>query len=78
MKIRYTKLDAYDYFVMPIEMDYVDIQIRIDGNTDVTIADIASELTVSDGNIYLEGYYYTLDDIQIIGRVMHIFCRPQQ
>ena len=75
MKERYAKLDIYDYRVDALEMNYVDIVIEIDGTTDITIADIASDITASDGNIYVEGHYYTLANMHVEPKELHIITR---
>ena len=78
MELRYTKLDMLDYHIYTLELDYVDIQIMIQGTTDVIIADIASELTASDGHIYLEGGYYKFTQMRVTPGILHIFAERKQ
>lgn len=50
----FTKLDAYNYEILPGV-----IRIRIEGTNDPDIVDIMSEISRSDGKIYVEGYRYS-------------------
>ena len=76
MHIRYTKLDTYDYRVEQLRHGNVDIVIQIDGPTDITIADIATELTASEGYIYVEGNYYQYDTMIVEQTELHILSWP--
>lgn len=49
-------LDMYDYDFVMDGNTVKSVVINVTGNTDVTIADIASEITNSENNIYVEGY----------------------
>lgn len=49
-------LDMYDYDFVMDGHTVKSVVINVTGNTDVTIADIASEITNSENNIYVEGY----------------------
>lgn len=56
--VRYTKLDNYAYsltFDSTGRVEYV--VIVMDGINDVDIADVSSEITSTDGHIYVEGHY---------------------
>lgn len=74
MQLRYTKLDMFDYEVRTLELNHVDIQIQIESQSDVLIADIASELTSSDGHIYLENNYYAMRQMAVSPGTLHIFA----
>lgn len=74
MQLRYTKLDMFDYEVYTLELNYVDIQIAIESTTDILIADIASEVTASDGHIYVEGNYYIMRQMKVTPGILHIFA----
>lgn len=76
MHIRYTKLDTYDYRIEHLQYGDVDIVIQIDGPTDITIADIATELTASEGYIYVEGNYYRYDTMLVEQTELHILALP--
>lgn len=52
-----TKLDAYDYMILPGV-----IRIRLSGTNDPDMVDIMSEIERSRGKIYLEGYRYSYLD----------------
>lgn len=56
-----TKLDNYDYVRLPGV-----IRIRLQSTNDPTLVDILSEISNSDGRIYLEGYFYDyLDNYRV-------------
>jgi hypothetical protein len=52
--VRMTKLDAYDYIILPGV-----IRIRLMGTNDPDIVDIMSELNRSSGSIYIEGHRFS-------------------
>ena len=76
MHNKYAKLDLYDYRIDTLEFDYIDIVIAITSSTDITIADIASDITASDGYIYVEGRYYKLEVMHVEQTELHIITRP--
>lgn len=76
MHNKYAKLDLYDYRIDTLEFDYIDIVIAITSSTDITIADIASDITASDGYIYVEGGYYKLEVMHVDQTELHIITRP--
>lgn len=51
--MKLTKLDNYEYTMLPGI-----IRISIDGANDPDLVDILSEISRSDGNIYLDGMYF--------------------
>ena len=53
--MRTVKLDKYDYELVWSMDSIVQVQIEVSSNSDWTIADIASQLTSTDGNIYVAG-----------------------
>lgn len=56
-----TKLDVYDYSILPGI-----IRIQITGGNDPSLVDILSELTWTDGRIYVEGMRFQyLDEYHI-------------
>lgn len=56
-----TKLDAYPYEILPGI-----IRIYIDGTNDPDMVDILSEINRTDGQIYVEGSYYSyLDECSV-------------
>lgn len=60
---RYTKLDTYDYDILPGV-----IRIHLCGKNDPDLVDIMSEIDRSNGNIYVEGRRYTyLNEYEIVG-----------
>ena len=54
---RYAKLDNYDYDLEFAKGLVTGVSIKVDSCTDVDIADVASDITGADGNIYVEGHY---------------------
>ena len=54
---RYAKLDDYDYYLQFNKDLVTGVSIEVDSCTDVNIADVASDITGADGNIYVEGHY---------------------
>lgn len=54
--MRTVKLDKYDYELVWSMDSIVQVQIEVSSNSDWTIADIASQLTSTDGNIYVDGH----------------------
>ena len=48
-----TKLDSYDYLLLPGV-----IRIELDNTNDPDVVDILSEINRSEGRIYVEGYRY--------------------
>ena len=61
--IRFAKLDMYKYTLVKAANGLVkDVIIYTDTSYDVAIADISSEITASQGNLYVEGYYLKLVD----------------
>mgnify|MGYP006355747037 CR=1 FL=1 len=52
-----TKLDVYDYTILPGI-----IRIHINGTNDPVLVDIMSEITHTNGHIYVEDLYYTYLD----------------
>lgn len=55
MYMESAKLDMYDYELIYNQDTVKRILINVKGNTDVTIADIATEITTHNDNIYVEG-----------------------
>lgn len=65
---RYAKLDNYDYSLTKDSNGKVEyVVIVVDSSVDVVIADISSEITGADGNIYVEGHYLKLVKM-VVGR----------
>lgn len=63
----YAKLDGYNYELNYDENgDLDEIRIQVEGNTDVVIADISTEINANDGKIYIEGYYTRLDKMTMV------------
>lgn len=61
-----TKLDSYDY-LLDCEMGIVTaVIIAVDGPSDVTIADISSEINSTGDRIYVDGHYLMHKNISII------------
>lgn len=58
------KLDSYNYEIIPIRDSFFNIKIRVKGNMDVSIADIASDVNAHDGSIYIEGRYFKLNSME--------------
>lgn len=56
----YAKLDSYDYKFRRVDGKIYAIVVYVDSLHDVEVADIASEITASEGNIYVEGNYFKL------------------
>lgn len=57
-----SKLDAYDYAIVPDG-----IRVAISGINDPILVDVLSEISQSDGKIYVEGSHYTyLDEYEIV------------
>lgn len=50
------KLDSYNYELVFNRGELVAVVIHVEGNTDITIADISTEINVSQGRIYVEGH----------------------
>lgn len=61
--VSYAKLDIYDYDFRYNNGKIDLVLINVGSNHDVDIADIASEITSSDGNIYVEGNYLKFKSI---------------
>lgn len=61
-----TKLDMYDYTLDHIREDFYCIRIKVSSTIDSTIADIASEITATDGHIYVETKYFSLNSMETI------------
>lgn len=55
-----TKLDAYDYEILPGV-----VRIKVDSTHDPTLVDIMSELERSKGYMYVEGNYYLNYDYEV-------------
>lgn len=63
-----TKLDTYDYDILPGV-----IRVHINGKNDPDIVDIMSEIERSDGRIYVEGYRYSyLNSYRILPEYMEL------
>ena len=59
--VRFTKLDMYDYeLVTDTDGLVTNVIVYTDTSNDIIIADISSEITASEGYIYVEGYYMQL------------------
>lgn len=58
--VSYAKLDNYDYAFIYADNKIKQIVVYVGSNHDIDIADIASDITASDGNIYVEGHYFRL------------------
>ena len=59
--VRFTKLDMYDYeLVTDADRSVTNVIVYTDTSNDIIIADIASEITASEGYIYVEGHYMQL------------------
>lgn len=56
-----TKLDAYDYQILPGV-----VRVRVDSTHDPTLVDILSELERSNGYLYVEGHYYLNYDYAVV------------
>lgn len=78
------KLDSYDYKVTQLELDHVVITIKVHNNSDVAIADIATDINGADGQIYVEGNKYTFESMDVQHNFMDnsyelfIFCKPNE
>lgn len=55
--IRLAKLDSYNYWLDFEKGKLVRITVVVDRVSSVDVADIATEINASDGNIYVEGHY---------------------
>lgn len=64
----------YDYILRGVEFDYVIFEIPVSSRSDVVIADLASELTASDGLIFASGGYYKMETMQADGERLTIFA----
>lgn len=62
---RYAKLDMYDYYFKREQGHITNVLIGVDSNYDVDIADISSDITACDGNVYVEGHYLRFHEIRI-------------
>lgn len=58
----WAKLDSYDY---EFNGDR-ELYIPLDSRSDVTSADIATEISQADGHVYVEGLYFDFVDMTII------------
>ena len=59
--VRFTKLDMYDYeLVTDTDGLVTNVIVYTDTSNDIVIADISSEITASEGHIYVEGHYMQL------------------
>ena len=59
--VRLTKLDMYDYeLVTDTDGLVTNVIVYTDTSNDIVIADISSEITASEGHIYVEGHYMQL------------------
>ena len=59
--VRFTKLDMYDYeLVTDTDGLVTNVIVYTDTSNDIIIADISSEITASEGHIYVEGHYMQL------------------
>lgn len=59
--VRFTKLDMYDYELVTDSDGLVtNVIVYTDTSNDIVIADISSEITASEGYIYVEGHYMQL------------------
>lgn len=68
-----TKLDIYDYVILPGI-----IRIAIDGTNDPILVDILSEIAMTNGRIYVEGYYYSyLDNYAVYTQDNHSYMELQ-
>lgn len=56
--VSYAKLDSYDYAFIYADNEIKQIVVYVGSKHDIDIADIASDITASDGNIYVEGHYF--------------------
>lgn len=63
---RYTKLDNYNYEFIEYDGKIETIRIHVTGISDVDIADIASDINDSDGNIYVERHYFVFNGIHSV------------
>ncbi len=55
------KLDCYYYYVLPGV-----IQIELSATNDPTLVDILSDVERANGNLYLDGTYYTMTGYEIV------------
>ena len=59
--VRFTKLDMYDYELVTDSDGLVtNVIVYTDTSNDIVIADISSEITASEGYIYVEEHYMQL------------------
>lgn len=61
----YCKLDMYDYQLVLADNEVTQVFLDMDSIHDIDIADIASEITASDGNIYVEGHYLEFIQMEV-------------
>ena len=62
--MRTTKLDMYDYLTIPKgDADY-EIRIFVPDHLSYRIADISTNLTASQHQVYLEGNYYLVTNVR--------------
>lgn len=63
--IEWTPLDMYDYTLTELPNDLFSIEIPVSTIRDLEVADISTEVTGTDGYIYLEGHYMKLIRIKV-------------
>lgn len=68
---RWAKLDEYDYeFIYGQSITgywgITAVRIMVDGNSDSDITDIVSEITATDGFVYVEGHYFKIIEYTVI------------
>lgn len=60
------KLDSYDYELgFGGKYGHMMIRIPVDGPEDITVADLSTSITASDGHIYVEGHYFGFDEMRV-------------
>jgi hypothetical protein len=72
--LSWAKLDPYDYKIIHRGDGLDEIWIRVSSLDDAEVADLSTEITANDGNIYVEGHYYKLRDMYTIYADTHPFA----
>ena len=62
----WAKLDLYDYTIDDFGDGSYQVHIRVNSRDDVAIADLSTDITSHEGNIYVEGLYLVFDGIRVV------------
>lgn len=69
----YAKLDGYDYDIITNHEGRVTaVDIFVDANNAIEIADISSDITQNDNRIYVEGFYLLKKSALVADKVFKI------